>query len=87
MAATIRSNAEWMQKACDSMAVRLGDMYMNLAESWLLKGQPQQAMLCLERVVRAFPGTRQAEAAQFRLAQLQGLPTQRAGFHDPVAPK
>jgi len=87
MAAAIRNNAEWMQHACDAMAVRLGEMYMNLAESWVQKGQQQQAMLCLERVVRTFPGTRQAEAAQFRLAQLKGLPTQRAGFHDPLAPK
>ena len=73
MAAAIRNNAEWMQHACDAMAVRLGEMYMNLAESWVQKGQQQQAMLCLERVVRTFPGTRQAEAAQFRLAQLKGL--------------
>ena len=87
MAATIRSNADWMQKACDSMTVRLGEMYLNLAESWLQRGQQQQAMICLERVVRAFPGTRQADAAQFRLAQLRGLPTQRAGFHDAIAPK
>ena len=69
------------------MTVRLGEMYLNLAESWLQRGQQQQAMICLERVVRAFPGTRQADAAQFRLAQLRGLPTQRAGFHDSIAPK
>ena len=80
MAGAIRSNPEWMQKTCDSMAVRLGDMYLGLAETWVQKGQPQQAMLCLERLIRTFPGTRQAEAAQFRLSQLQGLPTQRTGY-------
>jgi thioredoxin-like negative regulator of GroEL len=80
MAAAIRSNPDWMQKACDSMSGRLGEMYLGLAESWLQKGQPQQATLCLERVIRTFPGTRHAEAAQFRLAQLKGLPTQRSAF-------
>ena len=80
MAGAIRSNPEWMQKTCDSMAVRLGEMYLGLAETWLQKGQPQQAMLTLERVIRTFPGSRQAEAAQFRLNQLQGMPTQRAGI-------
>jgi TolA-binding protein len=80
MAGAIRSNPEWMQKTCDSMAVRLGEMYLSLAETWVQKGQPQQAMLCLERLIRTFPGSRQAEAAQFRLNQLQGMPTQRAGY-------
>jgi TolA-binding protein len=80
MAGAIRSNPEWMQKTCDSMAVRLGEMYLSLAETWVQKGQPQQAMLCLERLIRTFPGSRQAEAAQLRLNQLQGMPTQRAGY-------
>lgn len=73
MASAIRGNPEWMQKACDSMTVRLGEMQLSLAETWLQKGQPQQAMLCLERLIRNFPGTRQAEAARYRLDQLQGL--------------
>jgi len=80
LASAIRSNPEWMQKACEGMSARLGEMYLGLAESWLQKGQPQQAMLCLERVVRTFPGTRHAEAAQYRLAHLQELPTQRSAF-------
>jgi thioredoxin-like negative regulator of GroEL len=80
MANTIRSNPEWMTKACENMTARLGDMYLGLADTWLQKGQPQQAMLCLERVVRNFPNTRHAEMAQYRLNQLQGVPTQPAGF-------
>jgi thioredoxin-related protein len=79
LASVIRGNPEWMQKACDSMAVRLGEMQISLAETWVQKGQAQQAMLCLEKVVRMFPGSRQAEAAQYRLAQLQGLPPQKSG--------
>jgi TolA-binding protein len=80
LANAIRGNPEWMEKACDSLTARLGDMYLSLAETWLQKNQPQQAMLCLQRVIRTFPGTRQAEQAQYRLSQLQGLPTQPAGF-------
>jgi TolA-binding protein len=76
----IRSNPEWMTKACESMSLRLGEMYLGLAETWLQKGQPQQAMLLFERVIRTFPNTRQAEAAQLRLSQLQGMPAQPAGF-------
>jgi thioredoxin-like negative regulator of GroEL len=80
MAAAIRGNPEWMTKACESMNNRLGELYLGLADTWLQKGQPQQAMLCLERVIRTFPNTRHAEMAQYRLNQLQGLPAQPAGF-------
>ena len=44
LAASIRSNPDWMQKACESMSARLGDMYLNLADAWLQKGHKQQAM-------------------------------------------
>jgi thioredoxin-related protein len=80
IATTIRSNPEWMTKACENMSGRLGEMYLALADTWLQKGQRQQAMQCLERVIRTFPGTRHAEMAQHRLGQLQGLPMQPAGF-------
>jgi protein disulfide-isomerase len=82
MAGAIRSNPDWMQKTCESLSARLGDMYIGLAETWVQKGQPQQAMLCLERVIRSFPGTRQAEMAQYRMTQLQAMPSQRSGFED-----
>jgi thioredoxin-like negative regulator of GroEL len=80
LAAEIKSNPEWMQSACDSLAERLGGMYLALAETWLHKGQPQQAMVCLERIIRTFPGSRQAEVAQIRLAQLQGQPTRAVEY-------
>lgn len=81
--AEIKNNPDWMRQACDSLTDRLGYMYLSLAETWVKKGQPQQAVVLLERVGRMFPGTRQAEAAQTRLAQLQGQPTQRANFKKP----
>jgi thioredoxin-related protein len=80
LANEIKNNPEWMREACESLSERLGMLYLALAETWLKKGQPQQAVLCLERVVQAFPGTRQADAAQMRLSQVMGRPTQRADF-------
>jgi thioredoxin-like negative regulator of GroEL len=76
----IRGNPEWMQSACDNLTDRLSGMYLALAETWLRKGQPQQARICLERVVTTFPGSRQAEVAQIRLAQIQGQATRPVDF-------
>lgn len=83
LATEIKNNPEWMRQACETLSDRLGLLYLSLAETWLKKGQPQQAVLCLERVIQTFPGTRQAEAAQTRLAQIQGQPTRQADFKRP----
>jgi thioredoxin-like negative regulator of GroEL len=80
LAAEIRNNPEWMRVACDSLSDQLGALYLNLAETWLKKGQPQQAVLCLEKVVQTLPGTRMAETAQLRLSQIQGQPTRPVDF-------
>ncbi len=72
LATEIKSNPEWMQQTCENLAERLGSLYLALAETWLKKGQPQQAVPYLERVVQTFPGSRHAETAQLRLAQVQG---------------
>src|SRR5207248_11504832 len=64
LATEIKGNPEWMRQACETLSDRLGVLYLSLAETWLKKGEPQQAMTCLERVVQTLPGTRQAEAAQ-----------------------
>jgi thioredoxin-like negative regulator of GroEL len=77
LAGEIKNNPEWLRQACDTLGDQLGGLYLSLAESWLRKGQPQQAALCLERVIQTLPGTRQAEAAQVRLAQIQGQPATR----------
>lgn len=83
LAAEIKGNPDWMRQACDTLSDRLGGLYVALAETWLAKGQPKEAILCLERVIQSFPGTRRAEAAQTRLAQIQGQPTQRTTFKIP----
>ena len=83
LVAEIKNNPDWMRQACESLSDRLGILYLSLAETWIKKGQPHEAVVCLERVIQTLPGTRQAEVAQTRLAQLQGQPTGRADFKKP----
>jgi len=83
LAAQIKNNPERMRQVCETLSDRLGSLYLSLAETLLKEGQPQQALVYLERVVQAFPGSRQAEAAQVRLAQVQGQPTQAVDFKKP----
>ncbi len=73
LAAEIKGNPEWLQGACDLMGERLGGLYLALADSLLKRGEPQRAEFYLQRVIQAFPGSRQAESAQIRLTQLQNL--------------
>jgi len=77
MASEIRKNPEWIKLACDQLGDRLSVMYLNLADTWLIRGEPQQAIFYLERVIQTAPNTRYAETAQVRLTQLQGQPLTR----------
>ena len=72
LVAEIKDNPEWTKQACEEMSERLSSLYLTLAETWIKKGQPQQAIFYLERVVQTFPHTRNADVAQVRLAQIQG---------------
>lgn len=74
MATEIKSNPDWTKQACDQLGDRLSVLYLGLADTFLKKGQPQQAIFYLERVVQTFPNTRHAEVAQVRLSLLQGRP-------------
>jgi thioredoxin-related protein len=78
LAGEIRNNPERLRQAADAAGEQLGGMYLALAEACLRRGQPQQAILWLERVVQTLPNTRQADVAQMRLAQIQGQPATRA---------
>ena len=49
-------------------------------QAWLKKGQPQQAVLCLEKVVQTLPGTRMSEVAQLCLSQIQGQPNRPVDY-------
>jgi thioredoxin-related protein len=83
LAGEIKNNPDWMKSAAESLSDRLGLLYLALAETWLRKGQPQQAAQCLERVIQSCPGTRQAEAAQLRLSYLKGQTTWQTEFTKP----
>jgi thioredoxin-related protein len=77
MAAEIKKNPEWTKLACIQLGDRLCLLYMNLAENYLIKGEPQQAIYYLERIQQTAPNSRHADLAQARLTQLQGMPTPR----------
>jgi thioredoxin-related protein len=85
LAADIKDNPEWMQAVCDSLGDRLSGLYLAQAETWVRRGQPQQAMACLERLIQRFPGSRQADVAQARLTQLRGAvqPVRQAELQQP----
>jgi thioredoxin-like negative regulator of GroEL len=72
IAAEIKDNPDWLQSVCESLGDRLSALYLAQAETWVRRGQPQQAVQCLERLIQRFPGSRQAETAQNRLTQLRG---------------
>jgi thioredoxin-related protein len=74
LAADLRSNPEITSLICEQMGERLSVLYLSMAEAWLKKGQPQQAVFYLERVMQTCPNSRHAELAQVRLAQIQGAP-------------
>jgi thioredoxin-like negative regulator of GroEL len=74
LAEQIKDNPEWSRQACDQLGDRLGVLYLALADTWLRKGQPQQAIFYLQRIVKMFPGSQHAEKAQVTLARLRGAP-------------
>jgi thioredoxin-related protein/outer membrane protein assembly factor BamD (BamD/ComL family) len=83
LAGEIKNNPEWMKSACENLSDRLAVLQVALADTWLSKGQPQQAAACLERVVQQFPNSRQAEVANMRLAFIKGQPTMAADAKRP----
>jgi thioredoxin-related protein len=72
LAGEIKDNPDLLSRACESLNQRMGVMCLTLAESWAKKGQPQQAQVYLEKALQVAPGTRQAQVAQTKLAQLRG---------------
>ncbi|MFO0880889.1 MAG: thioredoxin family protein [Gemmataceae bacterium] len=74
LAGEIKDNPEWTRKAAEQLGDRLSVLYLSLADTWLKKGQPQQAIFYLERIQKMFPGTRHADLAGQRLSRLRGSP-------------
>lgn len=71
--AELKSDPASLQQAADLLSERLGDLYLALAEGHYSKGQTQRAEVYYQRVLMACPGSRQAESAQLRITQLQGI--------------
>jgi thioredoxin-like negative regulator of GroEL len=71
LAGAIHDNPEYLAKACEALNHRTAAMYLALAESWVKKGQTEQAVVCLEKVLQSAPGSRQADAAKDRIALLR----------------
>ncbi|MBN9518512.1 thioredoxin family protein [bacterium] len=84
LAADVRDYPDRLAAACEQMNEKTAGMYLALAESWQRRGNMREATACLERVTRLAPGTRLADAAQTRLAAIQGRePASAAGFQRP----
>lgn len=75
LANQIKNNPERMQQVCDGLPDVLSLVYLATAETKIKKGEPQQAMFLLERILQAFPNSKHAEQAQVRLSQIQGPPS------------
>jgi thioredoxin-related protein len=72
--ADVTGNPEWTRKACRQLGDRLSQLYLAQADTWLKKGQPQQAIFYLERILHNFPDSQHAKTAKVRLLQIQGAP-------------
>jgi outer membrane protein assembly factor BamD (BamD/ComL family) len=60
-----------MKVICDKLGDKLASLYLDQAEALVSKGSTDQAIQCLERVVRMFPRSPQSAKAQERINQLQ----------------
>jgi len=65
----IKNDPQFLLNAGKVLEERLGEVWIAQGENHLRAGQTEQARYYFERVVRAFPGTRQADFAQIRLGQ------------------
>ncbi len=69
--APARDDPESLQQVCTELEDTLAKTYMELAESWLRKGQPHQAAAILKRILQIRPDKHQAQLAQARLEQIE----------------
>ena len=79
--ARIKNDPEQLQRVCAALEDSLAEIYLELAESWLRKGQRDQAVATLQQVVQRFPNSRHAQIAQDRLRQIGSDIPQASGEH------
>ncbi len=77
LVAQIKNDPDRLGQVCAALVESLADTYLDLAESWLRKGEPQQAAAAWEKVIQSCPETRQAQLARERLRQM-GVAGQRS---------
>lgn len=84
LAAEIRSSPEKLALATQHLNERLASMYAHLGDTWLKKGDREQAAAYFERSVRAAPASLIARDSQFKLANIAGKPpAMTTGFQKP----
>jgi tetratricopeptide (TPR) repeat protein len=74
LAGEIRSSPEKLAVACEHLNERLASMYATLGDTWLKKGEREQAAAYFEKAVRAAPASLVARDAQTKLTTLSGKP-------------
>ena len=70
LAAEIRANPEKLSIACQHLNERLASMYAALGETWVKKGDREQAVTYYEKAVKAAPASTVARDAQAKLTGL-----------------
>lgn len=64
-----------VKQLVEAQSDKLANLLFQSAEIAIKQGQPQQAVYYLERISQIFPGSKYANSAQTRLAQIQGPPS------------
>jgi hypothetical protein len=80
--AQVRNDPQRLERACAALTESLAQMYLDLAESWLGKGQVQQASAAWHKVLQCCPETRPAQIARDRLQQLDAARPTNTGHLD-----
>jgi hypothetical protein len=57
----LKNDPERLRRVCAALVESLAKRYLELAESWLHEGQPQQAAVALRKIVQSCPETPQAQ--------------------------
>jgi hypothetical protein len=69
-AAPTGDDLERLHQACTALEDSLSETYLELAESWLRRGEPQKAAIALKKILQVCPDRHQARLAQERLLQI-----------------
>jgi len=70
LAAQIKNEPDRLQQVCAALVETLAETYLELAESWLRRGETRHASASWQKIVECCPETRQAQVARERLRQL-----------------